>query len=210
MSTPRRAPSGAAVLRPELTEAVVDAVLAELAEVGHGRLSMQRVAARAGVGKSALYRRWPGKDEMVMDVVGRFGVPAEPPPDTGTLVGDLHALVVGMRDWLDHPRLASIVPDLLAESRRSPRLAEAFRERLSGPRRDRSREVLARAVARGEITPEQAGGVEAELVVDLLGSVPFWRVAVHGGPIDDEGAAALARLVARGMTAPHRVGRRPS
>lgn len=54
----------------------------------------------------------------------------------------------------------------------------------------------------GEITAEQADGVEAELVVDLLGSVPFWRVVVHGGPIDDTGATALAELVTRGMTAP--------
>jgi AcrR family transcriptional regulator len=198
--TARRPATGAAVLRPELTEAVVEAVLAELAEVGYGRLSMQRVAARAGVGKSALYRRWPGKDCMVVDVVGRFGVPDDPAPDTGTLAGDLRELVGGMRDWLDHPRLGLVLPDLLAEARRSPDFAAAFRERLAGPRRARSRAVLERAVARGELPAGRAGGADAELVVDVLGSVPFWRLTVHGAPLDDDLADRLVALVVRGLT----------
>ena len=86
-----REPAGAAVLRPELTDAVIDAVLVEFAAVGYGRLSMQRVAARAGVGKSALYRRWPGKQEMVADAMARLGVPDVPPPDTGSLRADLQS-----------------------------------------------------------------------------------------------------------------------
>ena len=66
MNVSRRPVAGAAVLRPELTEAVLDATLDQLAQGGVGRLSMQQVAQHAGVGKSALYRRWPGKLDMVM------------------------------------------------------------------------------------------------------------------------------------------------
>ncbi|GAA3156686.1 helix-turn-helix domain-containing protein [Nonomuraea salmonea] len=62
----RRTPTGAAVLQPQVTEAITEAVLDELAENGYARLSMEAVAKRAGVGKSALYRRWASKQEMAM------------------------------------------------------------------------------------------------------------------------------------------------
>ncbi len=199
MPTPSRPATGAAVLRPELTAAVVEAVLTELGECGYGRLSMQRVAARAGVGKSALYRRWPGREEMVIDVVARFGVPDLPLPDSGSLAGDLRELVREMRDWLAHPRLAPVVVDLMAESRRSPRLAAAFRDGLAGPRRHRSSAVLERAVARGEVG--RLDPVDVDLVLDVLGSVPFWRVAVHGADIDDAQVDGLVRMVVRGLGA---------
>lgn len=87
--------------------------------------------------------------------------------------------------------------DLLAESRRSPRLATAFRDGLAGPRRRWSQAVLARAVARGEIGP--VGDLDVDLVMDVLGRVPFWRLAVHGADIDDEQVDGLVWLVARGL-----------
>lgn len=191
-----REPAGAAVLRPELTEAVVDAVFVELAAVGYGRLSMQKVAARAGVGKSALYRRWPGKQEMVTDVLSRLGVPEEPPPATGSLVGDLRALAREVRDWLSHPRLRGVTPDLLAEVGRNPDLANAFRERLAGPRRDRLRPVLAAAVARGEIPDDP---VAAEIAVDVLGSAPYWRLTVVGEAADDRYLDRLVDVLVAGL-----------
>jgi AcrR family transcriptional regulator len=194
-----RTPAGAAVLRPELTEAVVDAVFAELAETGYGRLSMQRVAARAGVGKSALYRRWPGKQEMVLDVVSRLGVRTDPPPDTGSLVGDLRALAHDMRDWLTLPRLRPIAADLLAEVDRNPELGRSFRAMLAGPRRERARAVLDAAAARGEIPDD---GALLDLVVDVLGSAPYWRLTILGEEIDDAYLDRLAALVAAGLVAP--------
>jgi AcrR family transcriptional regulator len=198
MNAPRT-PAGAAVLRPQLTEAVVDAVFAELAETGYGRLSMQRVAARAGVGKSALYRRWPGKQEMVLDVVSRLGVRTDPPPDTGSLVGDLRALAHDMRDWLTLPRLRPIAADLLAEVDRNPDLARAFRAVLAGPRRERARAVLDAAAARGEVPDD---GALLDLVVDVLGSAPYWRLTILGEEIDDAYLDRLAALVAAGLVAP--------
>ena len=65
-----RQPAGAAVLRPEKTEAIIAAFFAELGEKGYAGLTMDRVAERAGVGKAALYRRWPSKQEMLIDLVG--------------------------------------------------------------------------------------------------------------------------------------------
>lgn len=191
-----REPAGAAVLRPELTEAVVDAVFLELAEVGYGRLSMQKVAARAGVGKSALYRRWPGKQEMVTDVLSRLGVPDEPPPDTGGLAGDLRLLAREVRDWLTLPRLRGVTPDLLAEVGRNPDLARAFRDRLAGPRRERLRPVLAAAVARGEIPDDP---VAEGVVTDALASAPYWRLTVAGEAVDDRYLDRLVDVLVAGL-----------
>ncbi|MFC5062482.1 TetR/AcrR family transcriptional regulator [Actinomycetospora atypica] len=191
-----REPAGAAVLRPDLTDAVLDAVLQEFAEVGYGRLSMQRVATRAGVGKSALYRRWPGKEEMVADAMARLGVPEDPPPDTGSLRGDLRALGEDMRAWLTTPAVRPVTSDLLAELARSPGLAEVFRSALAGPRRRRARAVLDAAVRRGEVPDDE---ILLDLVVDVLGSAPYWRMTVLGEEVDDGYLDRLAGLLAQGL-----------
>ncbi|MGV9571600.1 helix-turn-helix domain-containing protein, partial [Streptomyces nigra] len=90
-STPprRRAPAGAAVLREDVTEAIRAAVFEELAAVGYARMSIEGIARRAGVGKTAVYRRWRSKLHLVLDVVSAVAVMGLPVPDTGTLEGDL-------------------------------------------------------------------------------------------------------------------------
>lgn len=67
-------PAGAAVLRQDVTEAIRAAVLEELAAVGFARMSIEAVARRAGVGKTAVYRRWKSKLHLVLDLVGAFAV----------------------------------------------------------------------------------------------------------------------------------------
>jgi AcrR family transcriptional regulator len=191
MNSSRRPVAGAAVLRPELTEAVLDATLDQLAHGGVGRLSMQQVAQRAGVGKSALYRRWPGKLDMVMEAISRITVPEGEPDDTGNLEDDIHGMLVRLHREPADPRPALIIPDLLAETRRSPELAEAFTARLTAPRRAWARISFDRAVRRGEIRDDPA---DIELALDALGGVPFWWSTVHGASVADD--AALRRLAA--------------
>ncbi|MBA8930618.1 AcrR family transcriptional regulator [Kutzneria viridogrisea] len=101
-------------------------MLAELVERGYARLSMEGVAKRAGSGKSALYRRWRTKQEMVLAVLAGIGVPMADVADTGTLRGDLHATVVAVAEWLTEPPFSRIVPDLVAEATRTPELAEGI------------------------------------------------------------------------------------
>ncbi|MFD0663561.1 TetR/AcrR family transcriptional regulator [Thermocatellispora tengchongensis] len=99
----RRTPTGAAVLQPSVTNAITEAVLDELAEQGYARLSMEAVAKRAGVGKSALYRRWPSKQEMAISVISEFSLAQIEVPDTGSLRGDLRATLDTVMRWLTHP-----------------------------------------------------------------------------------------------------------
>jgi AcrR family transcriptional regulator len=168
-----REPTGAAVLRPEKTATITEAVLDELGKVGYARLSMEAVARRAGVGKSALYRRWPGKAAMAAAALGELSVPAAPQPDTGTLRGDVREMLQSMIDWLSDPRISRILPDLVAEGVREPALATAMRDSIGDPRRDTTRVVLDRARARGELS------VSSELALDLLGAAVYWRMSVR-------------------------------
>jgi AcrR family transcriptional regulator len=155
-----------------VTDAIIDAALAELADNGFRGMAIDAVARRAGVGKSALYRRWRSKVEMTADALRALSVTAEPVPDTGSLNGDVRALLNEVRDWLSEPRIRRIYPDLLAEAQRNPVLAEALMDYVGEPRRQRAQTVLDRAAGRGELSV----AADNDLVLDALGALVFWRL----------------------------------
>ncbi|MEN3317894.1 MAG: hypothetical protein V7643_1295 [Mycobacterium sp.] len=155
-----------------VTDAIIDAALAELADNGFRGMAIDAVARRAGVGKSALYRRWRSKVEMTADALRALSVTAEPVPDTGSLNGDVRALLNEVRDWLSEPRIRHIYPDLLAEAQRNPVLAEALMDYVGEPRRQRAQTVLDRAAGRGELSV----AADNDLVLDALGALVFWRL----------------------------------
>src|SRR5215831_155650 len=130
-----RKPAGAAVLRPDKTDAIVAAFYEELAESGHERLTMDRVAARAGVGKAALYRRWPSKELMLADLVASVTRADSSPVDHGSLAADLKAYVADAVSQLSDPLFQRIMPCLIAQARSSPDLARAVQRR-PGPSRE--------------------------------------------------------------------------
>src|ERR1700712_1303002 len=154
MTTPRRSPTGAAVFSPAVTDAITTAAIDELMESGYARLAMDRVARRAGVGKSAIYRRWPSKQHMIVDGLALLSIPTGPAPDTGSLRGDLRAMLQSCYDWLTDPRIRAVLPDLIAESDRNPVLAEAVAHHVTRPRLAWSRTMLDRARDRGELAAE--------------------------------------------------------
>ena len=81
------------MLRGEITTAIRQAVMQELAAVGYGRLSIEAVARRAGVGKTAVYRRWNSKLDMVLEIVSDVAGQSLALPDTGSLRGDLEVVL---------------------------------------------------------------------------------------------------------------------
>lgn len=184
-----RVPSGAAVFRREITDAISVAATEELAAQGYARLSMERVARRAGVSKSALYRRWPGKLEMVVELLADLSVPVDVPASTGTLRGDLRRLLHESFDWLRDPVVQAIQPDLLAESQRSTALAEATEKYVGTPRR-----AWARRFLEGSSVPPEA----LELVLDLVAAPAYWRL-VHGRAVDGTYLDDLADLIVDGL-----------
>ncbi|MFE0024259.1 TetR/AcrR family transcriptional regulator [Amycolatopsis sp. NPDC059021] len=195
MST--RKPTGAAVLQPEVTQAITEAVLDELAEQGFGRLSMEAVAKRAGVGKSALYRRWPSKHDMISAVVSEFSVTRAEVEDTGSLRGDLMLTLKALQEWITHPRFSRILPDLVAEGARHPGQAEVMRTSIAIPRRERGEDMLRRAIARGEL-PEDT---DLEMALDLLAAPMYWRLVVRQAPPGPDYLDRLADLMLRALGA---------
>jgi AcrR family transcriptional regulator len=192
-----RRPAGAALLQPDKTEAIVAAVFEELAERGYKGLSMDRVAARAGVGKAALYRRWRSKQTMLVDVVARVGTGTVLPSDTGSLRGDVLAFIEDALAVLQHPIAGRVITDLVAEARRSTDLSEALNARYREPRREAGAAMLRRAVERGEL----ARDVDAELALDLLAGPLYLRAVLANGPLDASYAERLADAFLRAVQA---------
>lgn len=189
----KRPPAGAAVLRPDKTRAIVEAAFRELADVGYRGLTMDRVAARAGVGKAALYRRWPSKDAMLVDFIGRVGARRVLPPNEGSLRADLLAFVREAIAALGHPTVARVALELQAEARGNPELERALAERYRQPRRAAGLETLRRAMDRGELSPD----ADVELTLDLLAGPLLMRGLLTEEPFDEDYAPRLVDAVLR-------------
>ncbi|MFD0773433.1 TetR/AcrR family transcriptional regulator [Streptomonospora algeriensis] len=192
----RRAPAGAAVLQKDVTLAIQAAVFTELAKHGYGRLSIEAVARRAGVGKTAIYRRWSSKLQMVVEVVSAAAVKVMPVPDTGTLSGDIRELLDAGAQAMRHPLASQIVPDLLAEAARNPDIAETLESTLRETQQGISAVMIANAVERGDLPPD----TDVELALDMVFGPLYWRVAVTRSPVsedylDDLAEGATAALI---------------
>ncbi|MFH8347265.1 TetR/AcrR family transcriptional regulator [Streptomyces sp. NPDC018045] len=193
----RRAPAGAAVLREEKTEAIRAAVFEELAAVGFARMSIEGIARRAGVGKTAVYRRWRSKLHLVLDVVSAVAADGLPTPDTGSLRGDVRMLLEVAARALRHPVASQIIPDLLAEAARSPEIAEALRTALLDSQQGVAAAMVARAVERGELRPD----ADARLVLDLMTGPLYWRLMVVRDELPTTYLDELALAVASALEA---------
>jgi AcrR family transcriptional regulator len=178
-----------------VTEAIRAAVFEELAAVGYGRMSIEAVARRAGVGKTAVYRRWPSKLQMVIDVVSAVAVQI-PAPDTGTLLGDLRALLGVISFALRHPLASQIVPDLLAEAARNPDIAQTLRNALRESQTGISAVLIRNAIARGELPAD----TDPELALDMIIGPLYWRLAVNRAPVTKRYLDRLATATAAALT----------
>ncbi|HYB35651.1 MAG TPA: TetR/AcrR family transcriptional regulator [Mycobacterium sp.] len=186
--------AGAAVLREDVTDAISRAAFEELAETGYARMTMEAVTRRAGVGKAALYRRWPAKDAMVIDLVARavstYTVHEAHAIDTGSLRGDVEAFLADTVAVLRHPLVSRIVPDLFAEALRNPALGDALRT-AGRARRSTATGLLRRAIDRAEL-PED---LDVDLALDLLGAPVEFRVLFTDMTTDDAYLSRLATAV---------------
>jgi AcrR family transcriptional regulator len=193
----RRVPAGAAVLREDLTDAIRDAVLEELAVHGYGRMSIEGVARRAGVGKTTIYRRWDSKLQMVIDVVSAIAIAGMAAPDTGSLRGDLRAMLGAVSAALRHPLALQIVPDLLAEAARNPEIAATLESALRQSQIGFSAAVLRKAMDRGEVKPD----TDVQLALDLAIGPLYWRLAVVRTKLPKGYLNELADRIAAALTA---------
>jgi AcrR family transcriptional regulator len=172
--------------------AILGAALELIARAGVHGLRMDDVAARAGVGKAAIYRRYRSKSELVGAAVSAL-VSDIAVPDTGSTRADLLALMREAVAVYSDPVRGGAMPGLIAAMREQPELAGTIRDGVVAKRRDALREVLLRGVARGDLRAD----LDVELALDMLGGALFYRLLVTGGPIDDRLARGVADSVLR-------------
>ncbi|WP_344416648.1 TetR/AcrR family transcriptional regulator, partial [Pseudonocardia ailaonensis] len=168
MSTPGAARPGGRTAR--VRAAVLAATLDELTEHGFDALTVDGIAARAGVHRATLHRRWGDVGGLLAAALDDSAADGWTPPDTGSLVEDLVALAEEVRAALAEPR--SVTAAVIGASFRSPVAADALRRFLSG-RYDRCRTVVERAAARGEAPP----GVDAQAVL-VAATAPVYHHAL--------------------------------
>ena len=154
---------------------VLEAALTVLVDVGYDRLTMDAVATKARASKATLYRRWQDKATLVVEALLCHKGETPPPPDTGSLRGDLVASFCGMGGLTDHAEM-SILGAVITAIGRDQAFAERFRRDFIGPKADAGRVIFERALARGEIAPD----VDLDLVVPALPGIVLHRAFLLG------------------------------
>ena len=173
--------------------AVLDATSELLMEVGYDRVSVEEVAARAGVHKTTVYRRWPTKPELVAEAVRVQAAEDVPIPDTGDLLTDLQLLAREVVANIGSQGGARRSRSIVAASASSDELA-ATMHLLWAHRLRSSASIVERAVERGELPDTVVPNLIVEAVVG-----PIWlRLLLTGEPIDDGFADDIAALVVAG------------
>lgn len=163
-----------------LNSAIFQATLDELAEVGYARLTMERVAARAGASKASVYRRWPTRMELALDAVHRLAPDPTTMPDTGSFREDALAFMRSAADLLAGPAgeaLRGLLGDALADRSRTLELRKHSR----GTGHRVMQEIVNRAVARGEVS----SAAVTPLRIDVAQAMLREQFLFHGLPIPD-------------------------
>jgi AcrR family transcriptional regulator len=172
---------------PGLDVAIRAAAIDLLGEAGYARLSMEKVASRAGVSKASLYLRWPNKEALAIDALQHRARPVPEVPDTGSLPGDMRAFLRGLlRARSEAGRaLAGVSGEIAA----NPALRRAWHLGLGGMLTGCLRQILARAAERGELPADADLELLAELPLSLLQN---WRLE-HGRNPGDEVVDRIVR-----------------
>jgi AcrR family transcriptional regulator len=160
-------------------------------------MSIEEIAARAGVGKATIYRRWPSKGLLALDAFVASFAAQQPLPDTGTLRGDL---TVALRAWVRAVTvtpMGSVLAGLIGEAQHDPSLRAAWRDRVLEPLRRQHRIMLDRAVARGEI----AASVDQEVILDLFFGAAQHRLLFGHLPLDEAFVVDVVDVILDGIRA---------
>ena len=155
-------------------EAIVDATIALLHDEGFDRLSMDAVAARAGVGKATIYRRWPSKEALVIEAVARRSDPF--PADVS---GSIHERLVAILDGIlttSRTGVGRLLPCMVGASVTNPTLAAHYRKQIIEPRRARIGEVIRDAIRSGELRHD----LDVDAAIDAIVGPLVYRIVFAG------------------------------
>lgn len=186
----------------ETDAAILAATRQALVDLGWSKVTMGDVAARAGVAKTTLYRRWPGKNELVVDAVAVLFDELEV-PDLGSLTADVQGVVLQFAALLERPETRTALMAVVAESTRDPALRARIRAMIVDPQKRLVHEGRERARRRGELPagddPETAAR-DTDLIFDVVAGAVVHRALVSAEPVDAEWARRFTELLVSGIT----------
>jgi AcrR family transcriptional regulator len=182
--------------------AILVATRQALVELGWSKLTLGDVATRAGVAKTTLYRRWAGKNELVVDAVAELFDELRL-PDCGTLAADIEGVVLQFAAILARPEAKSGLMAVIAESVRDDALRERIRDSIVDRQKRLVLEGRARAQARGELPPSdpEEAARTVDLIFDMVAGTVVHRTLVSARPADEAWVHAFTRLLLQGLTA---------
>ena len=176
--------------------AIIEATLDLFAEQGFEGACIEAVAARAGVGKATIYRRWPNKEELLLAAFGSLKSPF-PEPAGVSVRDDLLAMVKVMCADKADPRKARRYAMLLGDGDKYPRLVARYKETVIEPRRDAIRAVIRRGIQTGELRPD----TDVEIAMMTLTGVIMAQEKSQDGTLDDDFATRLVDGLLLGLSA---------
>ena len=174
----------------EAEEAILRAALEILDDVGYGAFSIEAVAARAGVGRPTIYRRWPSKLELAVEAVVRLAPPLKT-FDTGDPLADLRHLVAELLPDMTSSAAGRVIIALASDPVVHAELAQRLDERFLQPRRAVVTDLLRRAISAGQARPD----LDLDLLIDLILGAGTYRWLVTGQPISHEAAGRITDSV---------------
>ncbi|UUN29249.1 TetR/AcrR family transcriptional regulator [Streptomyces sp. FIT100] len=187
----------------EADAAILEATRAALVELGWSKLTLGDVAARAGVAKTTLYRRWAGKSELVVDAVAVLFDELEL-PDRGSLAADIEDVVLQFAALLERPEARTALMAVVAESTRDEPLRERIRVSIVDRQKRLVLEGRARAQDRGELPAEpdpEAAARTADLIFDVIAGAVVHRALVSGEPVDEDWVRRFTAVLLGGLKA---------
>jgi AcrR family transcriptional regulator len=163
-------------------QAILDAALELLMEVGYDRLSIDALAERARAGKATIYRHWSGKAQIVAEAVRRLKAHSiTVPVDTGTLRGDLISEMVQVCSSMSSED-AAIITGVMSAMRTDAELAGLIRSQVLDSKRGKFDGIIERAISRGELP----AGSSAELVEEVIPAMVINQLVIQGLCLDDQ------------------------
>jgi AcrR family transcriptional regulator len=169
--------------------AVLAAAFELLSDSGVGGFSVDEVARRSGVAKTTIYRHWPTRDALVIDACSRITAEQDT-PDTGSLEGDVAAVLTNIAHLLQTANWSSVLPSIVDAAERDPDFADTH-SRIQRGHAAPLREVLERAASRGELS----GDADLSMIVAALLGALFYRRWFSREPIDARFIAAIIKRV---------------
>ncbi|MFD4529050.1 TetR/AcrR family transcriptional regulator [Streptomyces sp. NPDC058470] len=181
--------------------AILSATRAVLVELGWSKLTLGDVATRAGVAKTTLYRRWAGKNELVVDAVAVLFDELEL-PDRGSLAADIEGVVLQFAAILSRPEAKTALMAVVAESTRDEPLRERIRTSIVDRQKCLVLEGRTRAQLRGELPPEpdpESAARTVDLIFDMVAGAVVHRTLVSAEPANEEWVRGFTRVLLLGL-----------